>query len=569
VDYRLAVDDPVILNATLDNLAVNSQMLNATVDVVPNIIQAPLSSDLLYPSATTQSYVISKIIDKKTFNIIDPYYYSDGQGNQVVTNINDATVTITYPYISYNTTTSSYLQSNINGNLITMYQSYADVVYRNIRTFSGFLARHRVYRKSLLSNADFSIIADEPLFVNEILRDNLTQNKFYELLGKFYNQNHIDRYWFTSSANIKLVHTPMDSIDSLQISSSTYNSLIGDDYMIVKNDSGPVGRNATYVPFQLDQFLLTSGSSYDSNFMELKANVQYIFQASSIIVKDKEELEAKVDFYFTSSVSAASQDSNFTSKHGIKLATLLANQSVTRRVFEKVIFFYTPPTDLYGTLVIVPHKCQPLLKDLSFRVYGDAGFSPDVFISRLPWPVSTPNETFQIKAELFDINNNLVYSDLQTVQNFDASGSSLIPYIPYGSVEPGTLDLYVSGNLFVSKSAFIEEGNLTIEQGGIYVPNIGSQPQTNLISASRFLSIRGDASFDGAFAVNTIVNIGHNDQYLFVATGSLGMSTIDPSNMAQNPVLMRSSISSIYATQNGGNIYFNGATKVEERPNSY
>jgi hypothetical protein len=46
------------------------------------------------------------------------------------------------------------------------------------------------------------------------------------------------------------------------------------------------------------------------------------------------------------------------------------------------------------------------------RVYGDDGFSPDVFISRIPWPISVANETYQIKSELFDINHQLVYSDL-------------------------------------------------------------------------------------------------------------------------------------------------------------
>lgn len=569
VDYRLIVDSPVISGSTPDFQSINSQMLNSIVVVKPNTIQAPLTSLSISPPASTQSYVISKILNNNTLDIIDPYFFSDGLGNQIVTNINTAEISITYPYISYNTATASYLQTNLNGQLITIYQSYADVVYRNIRTFTGFLARHKVYRRSLLSNADFSIVADEPLFINEILKDNLTQNKFYELLGKFYNQNHIDHYWFTSSNNIKLVNRPDDFIDSMQITSSTYSTLTGNDYVMVKNDSVNSNKNAIYIPFDSAQFSLTSGSSYDSNFMELKSNVQYIFQVSSVIVKDSNEIESKIEFYFTSSISEASQDLNFTSKYGIKLATLLANQPGSKRVFDDVIFFYTPPADLFGTLVIVPYKCQPYIKDLSFRVYGDFGFSPDVFISRIPWPINVASETFQIKAELFDINHNLVYSDLQTVQNFDPSGSTLTPFIPGSPVQPGTFDQFISGNLFVSKSAFIETGNIVIQLGNLFIPHMGTQPRTNLISASRFVSVREDAAAAGELVINPIVDIGHDDRYVFISTGSLGVNTINPSTMTSNPVARKNSIASQYESQFGGHIYFNGTTKVEERPNSY
>ncbi len=569
VDYRLIVDSPPISSSALDINAINSQMLNAIVQVSPITVQAPLSTTSIPATPSTQSYIISNIFNNNTLNIIDPFFVTDTLGNQIVTNIDDANISITYPYITYNNASASYLQTNINGQLITIEQSYADLIYRNIRTFTGFLARHKVYRKSLLSNADFSVIADEPLFVNEILMDNLTQNKFFDLLGKFYNQQHINHYWFTSSNNISLVHTQSDFIDSMQIQSPIFQTLTGSDYAIVKNDSVGNDRDAVYIPFDDAQFSATSGSAYDSNFMALKANVQYIFQVSSVVVKDPGELAAEVDFYFTSSVSAAAQDPNFTPNFGIKIATLLANQAGSRRIFDGVIFFYTPPADLYGTLVIVPKKCQPFLKDMSFRVYGDSGFSPDVFVSRIPWPISVAGETFQIKSELFDINHNLVYSDLQTVQNFDPSGSTLVPFIPGGNTQPGTFDQFISGSLFVSKSAFIETGNIVVEVGNIFIPNLGTQPRNNLISASRFVSVREDSAFAGELVINPVVDIGHDNNYVFVATGSLGANTINSTVMTANPVLRKNAIASNYAAQFGGHIYFNGSTKVEERPNSY
>lgn len=550
-DYRMTVSYPVITKDTFVYQSINSQMIGASVDINPITIQYPLTSDLLTLNPPpTQSYIITDVVNDTTFKLSDPYFYKDGKGNQTITNIVDSTFTITYPYISYNTATSSYQQTNINGVLTTMYNSYADITYRNIRTFSGYLARHKLYRKSLLSNADFSIVADEPLFINELLKDNLTQNKYYDLLGKFYNQDHINRYWFTSSNNLYLTHSGEVYIDSARMSSPNYTSLIGNDYLMVKNDSTANNRNAQYIPHDPSQFIATSGSAYDSNFMELKAGVQYIIQVSAVLEKNSDEDDAKLEFYFTSSVPDARKDTNFNHVHGIKMATLLSNQiGLSNRVYDDVVFFYTPPYDLFGTMVIVPYRCQSYLKKISFRVYGDDGFSPDVFTTRIPWEITVANETYQIRAELFDINHNLVYSDLTAVQNFDPSGSSLTPFI--SSDGSGTV---------------IGEGDLVLDVGNIFIPNISNRPETSLISASRFVSVRGDAAFPGQLVRNRIVEVGHTADHIFISTGSY---TINPSNMSANHVSMRQAIASSYAAQIGGRIYYSGTTKTVERPSGY
>ena len=59
-----------------------------------------------------------------------------------------------------------------------------------------------IYRRSFMSNGDFSMIADEPIVARELLSDNVTQNSFYNSLGTFYNNQHIKRYWFTSSNDL-------------------------------------------------------------------------------------------------------------------------------------------------------------------------------------------------------------------------------------------------------------------------------------------------------------------------------------------------------------------------------
>ena len=108
---------------------------------------------------------------------------------------------------------------------ILLFNHMQDITYRNIRPFSGYVARHRIYRKSLVSNTDYEIIADEPIVANEMLKDPLTHNQFYNTLGHFYNQKHLTHYWFTSSNNISMQYTPDLAIDSALVSYTPFNDL--------------------------------------------------------------------------------------------------------------------------------------------------------------------------------------------------------------------------------------------------------------------------------------------------------------------------------------------------------
>jgi hypothetical protein len=543
IDYRLTLINPVVTNTTADNNAFNSQMVGATVNLNINTIQSPLSTTQI-PVSATASYVITNVINNNTLQISTPYYYKDQYGNNAITNIVNANFSIQYPFITYNNATASYQTTNIGGVTYIVQQSYADITYRNIRTFSGYVARHKIYRKSLLTNSDFSVIADEPIAVNELLADNVTQNSYYSSLGTFYNNQHIDRYWFTSSNNISLHYSPSYAVNSMFVSSPSYTSLSGSDYFMVKNDSIPKNRNAQYVPFDMTQFLEESGSAYDSNFMALKANVQYIVEISAVIMKNPAETTAGLSFYFTSSIPAIQQEPAYTNTFGVNIANVIADTVGESTVnFNNLIAFFTPQNDLYGTLVVVPRLCQAYIRGISFRVYGDDGFSPDAYSTRIPWPVSVANECFDIKAELFDINSSLVYSDLEAFQNFDPSGSTLVPYIPGGG---SYKDLFVSGTLYVSKSAIVQYGD-------VYIPNMLPRPGGSAISQSRIISVASD----GSMVFDPMVDATYDSEYLYLTLDASSNRT-DTTQIATKKSLASEYNSSTY----GRKIYWSGSTKI-------
>ena len=129
------------------------------------------------------------------------------------------------------------------------------------------------------------------------------------------------------------------------------------------------------------------------------------------------------------------------------------------------------------------------------KVYGDYGFSPDTLLTRIPFNINCAGESFQLKAELFDINSTLIYSDLGTIKTFDVNGESLA-FTTAGVVDSTTLTS-VKGNLTVGKK--------------LYIPNIAKWPDPGI--ASRLLAWRvpthnPTTTPDGEVLYTDVIDVG-------------------------------------------------------------
>jgi len=434
----------------------NTQMENQSFVLTAKTIQAPFSY-VDRSTDVTASLKVKKVIDSKTLQLSDAFFFPYNT-SQIVTNINYGTFTASYKWVAYNTASDSYQKYvPLTGSPIFIKESYAEVVYRNIRPFSGFIARHKLYRKSLVYPGDFQLITDEPLGAFEILTDPVTANKTYSLLGSFYNQSHINKYWFvgSSSINMSLSHSVSPLIDAMRIAAPKNIWPDGTTYIIAKNDSAGVVNDAVYYPYDSGSFNDLTGSSYNSNFVNLKAGALYVLSMNVIMEKPKLATDSKVSFYFTSSIDSITKEKDYISPFGLKIGEVATREETTTKTFkDKQMLFFTPSNDYYGTLVIVPTDCNVTLSELSLKVYGDYGFSPDILFSKIPFRINVPNEGFIIKAELFDVNSTLVYSDLQTIQSFDPGGESLFVFISNSNLDPTKVQ-FISGSLSISQSLFL------------------------------------------------------------------------------------------------------------------
>ena len=508
IDYRILLNVPdSMAGPTLyPTTSFNTQMEGQSISIMSTTLQVP-HSYLTKNIHQTASFKIKNVIDSKTMQVSEPFYYTVGK-DQFVTNINLGVFTTSYTWTAYNTASDDYLKfvDISTGTTTYIKQSYAEIVYRNIQPFSGFISRHKLYRKSMVYPGDFQLIADEPLNALELLVDPITNNKTYALIGSFYNQSHIQRYWFTSSNVIHLSHSVKPYIDAVKITTPQYSQMDGTKYAIAKADSINSVNDYVYYPYDSESFNRMTGSAYNSNFISLKAGSLYVLSTNVVMEKLFSTHDAKIDFFFTSSSPRLQIEKDYLSSYGLKLGTVSTNENATVKVFaDKQMLYFTPNSDYYGTLVIVPYHCNVTLSEMSLKVYGDYGFSPDVLFTKIPFKINIANESFQLKAELYDINSTLVYSDLSTIQTFDANGESL--YANSGLSDP-TLLTFVSGSLTISQS--------------LYIPNIGSCPSVG----TRLLGWRFPTSFppdpatgDGAVCYTNVSEISNiNGNYVNVTT---------------------------------------------------
>lgn len=457
VDYRVVLNaNPADIRPQLyPTKSFNTQMEGQSIVITAKNIQYPFSY-IDRQVEVTASLKVKKVIDSKTLELSDAFFFPFG-ANQIVTNINSGHFTASYKWVAYNTASDSYQKYvPISGSIIFIKESYAEIVYRNIRPFSGFIARHKLYRKSLVYPGDFQLIVDEPLGALEILTDPITANKTYAQIGAFYNQPHINRYWFVGngSVNLALSHSVSPLINSMRIAAPNGTFADGTTYIIAKNDSAGVTNNAIYYPYDSSSFNSLTGSSYNSNFVNLKAGALYVLSMNVIMEKPKEATDSKVSFYFTSSIDSITKEKDYISPFGLKIGEVFTKEETALKTFkDKQMLFFTPTNDYYGTLVIVPNNCNVTLSDLSLKVYGDSGFSPDILFSNIPFRINIPNEGFLLKAELFDVNSTLVYSDLQTIQFFDPDGESFFVFA--GANSDPTKVQFISGSLTISQSLFL------------------------------------------------------------------------------------------------------------------
>ena len=498
VDYRI-IDNSANFSSSLKNFQV--QLYVSKIRDYASLNEISVN--------TTSSFLIKDVLNTTTLILDTPFTY-----NNKVATITSGNYKIVYNDITYNSNlflSSSYLQESLGLSGAKQYKkfSYANIIYKNINTFTGKPAKHKVYRKSLRTLGDFESVIDETFGDTEILKDPVTPNKAFERLGVFFSQFHINNFWFTSSNDLNLKYDNQTFVDGLKISGSNLNGT----YAIVKANTSFTNRNVSYLPYDANQQSEQSGSNYDSNFLTFYKDTDYIFSFRTSVVEKDSSAISKLKFYITSSLPSVSKNLGYDPNRGVLIAEFVYSGSTTGKYFDqKQNFEFKFPEDLYGTLVVYPENVkQIIVSDLSIKVSELYGYTGNAYYVKVPFPINVANEVFEIKSELYDVNSNLSYTNLRTVQVFDPSGSSSPPDIG-SSTTISTDNLIVtssitwispdcisnspvpfnyfltwdsgSGKICVMTSSAVASGSIISGSGGGNITSIIGGPGVTIISGS-------------------------------------------------------------------------------------
>ena len=284
VDYRI-IDSTANFSSSLKNFYINLYV---------NKIKEYGSQNEKNVSITS-SLLIKDVLNKTTLILDTPFTFNDK-----VSTITQGNYSIIYNDVTYNSSlfgTGSYQSESLglSGAKQIKKYSFAKIIYKDIDTFTGKPAKHKVYRKSLRTLGDFESVVDETFGDTEVLKDPVTPNKAFERLGEFFTQFHINNFWFSSSNDISLKYDNEVFVNGLKISGSNLN---GTSFLVKANTSFS-NRNYSYIPYDSNQQLLQSGSAFDSNFLSFYKDTDYTLSfRTSIIEKEISDI-SKLKFYIT------------------------------------------------------------------------------------------------------------------------------------------------------------------------------------------------------------------------------------------------------------------------------
>ncbi|HOT89613.1 MAG TPA: hypothetical protein PL028_08750, partial [Bacteroidales bacterium] len=327
----------------------DSSMNGKIIELHTTYLRYEPGGEIHIPYSSTQSFTIKKVLDTGTLQTTMPFTKYQGKpGQYPIADIMwawyEVKDTPTTPTPSITTTAS-------------LATSYAEIVYRNLTTFSGFVSRHKLFMNSLIySPPQWEVIIDEEISNKEMLMDPLA-SKASQYIGGFYSQQQIKKYWIQNNSDFLNVLKYTNIPDAMIISSvNDYSLSDGNQYVIMKTAAPGVVNDSNYYPFDKECHRNLSGSSYSSNPLHLYKDTLYVLSVPyARLLNSSSDTEAKVSFYFTSSTPSIIGEPAYSKQYGLKIGELFSDINESMTVFENQLLFFTPKEDYFGTLVIVPY----------------------------------------------------------------------------------------------------------------------------------------------------------------------------------------------------------------------
>ena len=373
-------------------------------------------------------------MDENTTLVVDSLGYS----SSVLEVLNEDEMLVRKPYlkdnivneftpVSYSMDFESVEDASVNtgSNVVA---SYAEVRLENLKTFTGDVARIKIFRKSRNDLGDFQVVQENKLDATELLRDFSVPNRTVINYGKLRKENivsDVGDVYYTTSSGVKVHNQHL--INSLLVSSShtvESNGTIG-EFQIVSGSEyslsykskfiGLGNTSASFADSNTLEFLLVTSSNNTTNTTVTTQSID--------IQTGSNEIGPPVGVKFK---SGSGEAEFFHTEHdGCGVGN---QQNVTKNFFAEI-----------------NGKCQIRVKadtqvngvnnfptgsfvfgTLSLKNAEESSYSPDEYTAIVDIPRKNPTEQFDFRVEFYDINNNFIPIKIEQSVPFTKGNQSRI-----------------------------------------------------------------------------------------------------------------------------------------------
>lgn len=277
--------------------------------------------------------------------------------------------------------------------------SFAKLRIINLDTVSGEVYRIKTSNKQAGSQTDFGFVADTPTAVGELLiTSSADQDDREQSIGEFTTQAILTASWYAH--NVTGSGIPDTSYGDDTINAATHISLSRDDtnmldaaYAVTPTSSYFIGTRQEFALFPTSEYTL----KFDSYVYTTSG--AYAFTASAY----------NADIYLSGSAIVGSNP------FGQKIGSITTNGNVG--YFPKKTFNFTVPRSGSAGLRFVINNGFWQFSNVSVKVAEEYAFSPDEVTITIP-NITQTTSSLVFKTDLFDINNNALDLNIQSVPTF-------------------------------------------------------------------------------------------------------------------------------------------------------
>ena len=357
--------------------------------------------------------------------------------------------------------------------------SYAEIRLENLSTFTGDVARIKIFRKSRNDLGDFQVVQENKLDSTELLRDFTVPKRTVINYGKLRKENIVsdegDIYYTTSSG--VLIHNKhlINSLDIGANQSIESNGTIG-EFQIVSGSEYSLSYTSRYSgsgeTSEVDslRFLLVTSSNNQTNVLVTTQSIDILSGSIELNPNGVSNHKRTIKNFFAET----------TGKCQIRVEA--DTDSTTGRF---------------------------LFSRLSLKNAEESSYSPDEYTAVVDIPRKNPTEQFDFRVEFYDINNNFIPIKVEQSVPFRKGNTSRI----------------LSTAVNVSASGVSDAGDILSVDGGVV------QIASTNIQSSTIAGLGDPTNFSAEIAVATqslqiqTTNLNQATQSLLGSTDSLNSFT--------------------------------------------